>query len=439
MIALAILAVTLPSVSHSKPVVRATETLETIRSFKEFSKLSAQKKELYVSGLQQLVLELERFDLDDKMEYQSADKKRASWNWIETLLPTADASAGDKRCVYAGSMSELDINGRYCLRPRDVSCAPRIQCNPLVFGAGVCTQAGRSATLGCMRSAKPLARIVSELQSKPEEWTAFRDELRGYCASPLPSQTRVCPMIVNRVAQIERVMGESPTISPPAGARVTEAAPRIAPPVPEAVSAAGDAVVTNDRVRVTVSPVRETAAEPAPAAAPVIRAAASCQGSSLLEDLKGPSDSSSTGFNLMTLSEAQSMLCAGTTEPVNPEWLTFKRQMLARRIAAVPTFSSGRNYYLGWFRSVSANFEACVNASRTGQIPDSGISATVNVQGDMATIQTNNGGNLSTHINQQGRTLTLYDVSLCRIRSNAPNVAPMATSLGRSGAGRSAQ
>lgn len=426
------------------PKKTSTFTLKTIRSYESFSKLTPANKELYLYGLQALMQDLDAEDASENTEYQSAQFK---FNFLDVIasvgVPFADAAGGDRRCVYAGSVSEMDVNGRFCLRPRDTGkCSPKITCNPLIYGEGKCAPSGKLATSTCQRGAKPFAQIAKELANKKDEWTAFQSELGGYCASPRPTQKTVCGIIERRVAQIESVVGKSlasrvettPAAEPAAEAPVEET-PVTAAAVEQPASPEADAIpVVRARAASAVAQPATIAAPPPPPPLPAqgVAAAATgadskCVSAALIAPMNGEGEPKE-GFNLMTLWEAQQLMCY--REGISDAFITEIRRALAYRIAAVNRMpAKSRTYYRESFTRLSKNFEACLNEANKiragGPINSGGRGATLKFNGSVVSVIPTDGleGPNLAALNEQSISLGMYGFQVCKLKSDVADRA----------------
>lgn len=365
-----------------------------ILSFEQWSKLSPQNQSYYLLGLQRIALDLEADDVAQHTEYQTAGLERRSYDVVMNLLvPNAIAGDANRRCVYAGWISELDVNGRYCLAPASTGCGRgQIQCNPLLYGAGKCTQTGRTATSYCNRNKKPITDIVKEIRALRADgqakWAEFRESVGGYCSSPRPSQKTVCAMVRARVAELERVIGKGARTSPQPPVAATRAAKPV--DVERASSGAVAPAGPGPSRTVVVRPVSSDSAAP-PAAAPPVKpppaagpaktsaatspatgAASACEMTQLLANLADPTRTTRDGLNLMSVDSAQSLVCS--TEPIPADWIAYMRERLATQIRATAGSTSEARFAHQNNIAVSKNFEACLkDANRLragGSLPD---------------------------------------------------------------------
>ena len=359
-----------PPVDHS---------LESIISFQEWNSLNPADQEIYLLGVQKLMQDLERDDVAAKIEYQSASREPV---WLKWLMPTAVAGDAGRRCVYAGFVSEMDVNGRYCLAPRSEGCSKgQIQCNPLLYGEGKCTASGKSATSYCTRSAKSPAAIAKEIRAKgasaQAKWGHLRNEISGYCSNPRPTQTRVCAIVKTRMIELSRIVGKgtlapkvrtpaptaartpAPTAAPDAGAAPTDAPATGAPagavvprrvvvrPVgptdslPPAADVLPSSTDSSAELSAAVTPpVTPPIAPPASTAAPKVGAdglpsapAGVCNPLSLVGSINY-SGEDARGWNFMDMESAQTIMCS--REEVPERWHQLVRTRAADRLKDAP-------------------------------------------------------------------------------------------------------
>jgi hypothetical protein len=433
-----------------------------VRSFDEFLALSAKHRELYLSALEQLIEELAASDVAEQTDYQAAN---SNWDFFGTIIESAVADGEDRRCIYAGTISELDINGRYCMRPRDQGCSPKITCNPLLYGSGVCVSARTrsdrvSASRNCAKSPakKSVAQVIKEIESKREEWDAFRSDLNGYCESPRPSQKGLCASVASRVARIEAVIGQGNVV--PAATRSTAPVPKPPEPREQPVTAADSGNAVSIRPVEPAKPAAQPAAEPATAPArtvsveptgpglvkdvepyPAVTAPGSrCDRYVLSYDLQNSSDSSACGNNLMSLTEAQLFMC--TKPALQQSWVNEVRKMLAYKLQQASRLSAYKSYARSEALGQSANFEACLKeavAIRNGaSYTDTGLSSEIRIAGydpskkayDQCSSKLSgsvygpNGESLGmTEVPKLGSWMKLKNLSICKVKVSHPYIS----------------
>ena len=370
----------------SKPGLKSTDT---IRSFDELMRLSEKERGMYVVGVEGLLNALAESDKDLQTEYQTADRR---WEILETIFggpafATSTTDNNDRRCIYAGSVSEMDINGRYCMRPLNQGCPGKITCNPLIYGAKQCVPGGsqaKYASRNCAEKAKsiPLSKIVKSIEGKRDEWEAFRKELAGYCESPRPSQKGLCLTVRARVKRIEATL-PSQAVTEPKTEEPAPAPPQTAPEAKPAPQAPADTTASTSSTEtspgVSIAPATDDAplavrprrgkgtislapSEGATVAA-ITGAGQICSPSFLLGDLKNENDTYTYGLNLMSIGEAQDLMC--TNGGINSKWVDEVRKMLRYKLSQVNTVPARyRNNERAEIEKTSSNFEACLKQAQ---------------------------------------------------------------------------
>ncbi len=372
-----------PVKSASQPGLKSTDT---IRSYDELMRLSEKERAMYVVGVEGLLNALAESDRELQTEYQTADRR---WEILETIFGASAFAAdnSDRRCIYAGSVSEMDINGRYCMRPLNQGCPGKITCNPLIYGAKQCVPGGsqaKYASRNCAEKAKsiPLSKIVKAIEGKRDEWEAFRKELAGYCESPRPSQKGLCLTVRARVKRIEATLPSQAAKGPKTEELAPPQAVPEAQPAPEAPAPAGTAASpqsTETSPGVSIAPAADDAplavrprrgkgtialapSEGATVAA-VTGAGQVCSPSFLLGDLKNENDAYTYGLNLMSIGEAQDLMC--TNGGINSKWVDEVRKMLRYKLSQVNTVPARyRNNERAEIEKTSSNFEACLKQAQ---------------------------------------------------------------------------
>ena len=382
---------------------RPEKFLNTILDYRAFMKLSKEKQEIVLMELQALILTLQKQDDALKTQYQTTS------NWLSILINEANAGdSEDRPCVYAGWISSMDMNGRSCLRPKSEGCSNgEIQCNPMLYGTGRCVYANRSATASCESKKKSLSQIVSEIKGHEQEWSNMREELSNYCRDPRPTQAKVCSIIRNRLARIERVIGEIP-------APIFEAAP------------------TATATAASISSQTATRSARAQAAPSILttRTSGACHPATLLANMKPGSSTDLAASTFMDLESARTMMC--TTDSIPHEWVAHQKALIqeaASHIRGNDKFAKNdqRNY-----SAILNNFNACLRDAetlrRTGAGSVSGNSGTLYVQGDTVRIYDENNkpiAALASAYDLEGLlkipiegTLRGQGLSICNLRTN---------------------
>jgi hypothetical protein len=192
-----------------------------VRDFQGLMKLSKISRQVYVNQLRDTVLEISTLlNVETQFETGSRDKSLDVWmklfgsenaEALTGVIASEDVPTTGRTCIYAGWV--LKYAGRYCESPpKSKSCsASQVQCNPLVFGAGVCAAKGRSATDQCNRNKKYTSDIVKYIEANPNQWNTLKSSLDSYCAEG--RQRSVCHIIQHRIAAIEpSVSGKLPEL-----------------------------------------------------------------------------------------------------------------------------------------------------------------------------------------------------------------------------------
>ena len=347
----------------------AASAFDTLIEFKSWVELPVEVQEIYLAGLQLLMLDLEAEDEVLKTDYQTASLEPEILNWF---LPTANAGDVTQRCVYAGWISEMDINNRYCMTPKSKGCVRgQVQCNPVLYGENKCAKAGRSATSICDRNKKSTAQIVKEIRAKGKNgqsrWSTLRAELKGYCADPRPKQRAVCSVVRARLVQLERVVGKNSTSAearPVVPARTPIDIPQKISVGP-ADSAAGDpsdsSVVANAPAAATQASSQRVSARNASSVIVPVAARGTCTEASLLGNMKLVRGTSSQGLNFMSIDSAQSMMC--TTDPIPKRWAATMRERLNARLRVLSANNAETNLARRNMKSLLQNFEACYQSA----------------------------------------------------------------------------
>ncbi|MEK7355822.1 MAG: hypothetical protein AAB250_05205, partial [Bdellovibrionota bacterium] len=128
----------------------------TIITYDEFKALDLGAQNLYVEGLRTLFDDWSKLQARDKMQFQNVGlSKPSALVALANFFDAANAAgpAVDQRqCAYAGFISEMDVNGRYCMsrekcrQSNGTLKAGWVQCNALVYGPNVCAPQGGSAS-----------------------------------------------------------------------------------------------------------------------------------------------------------------------------------------------------------------------------------------------------------------------------------------------------
>jgi hypothetical protein len=382
--------------------------LNTILSYREFMTLSKENQEAYVSEIQSLMLDLQKQDEALKTSYQTAR------HWLSALISDAVAADGEDRpCVYAGWISSMDINGRACLRPKSDGCLRgQIQCNPMLYGSGRCVAANRSATASCERSKKPISQVVSEIHGHEQEWSNMREELSNYCNDPRPTQGKVCAIIRNRLARLERVIGDVPPPKYEAESSSASSGVLVAPAKPS--TSGGTTGSTAGRAPVSAQP-------PPQADIKITRSSGSCNPATLLANMRPGSTRELGSSTFMDLESARTLMCS--TDPIPGDWVSGQRQLIAKTL----TYVRGNDKYARHdrinYQYILGNFNACLKDAetlrRTGAGSVTGAFATVVLDGQFVKMYDANNRplvGLGSRYDLEG-LLRADGISICNIRT----------------------
>ncbi|MES2964832.1 MAG: hypothetical protein V4760_13155 [Bdellovibrionota bacterium] len=405
---------------------------KTIITHDEFKALDSVRQERYVEGLQMLFADWAKLQAEDKMQFQNAGLAKPGSAFASFAMMFGEARAvppvDQRQCVYAGFISEMDVNGRYCMsREKCGSRAGYVTCNPLVYGPGVCAPQGAAASKLCNQNARSANEIRAYVLSHKQEFSNLRRDLSTVCTTV--KNPTVCQAIQFRVNQMYSVVsGQLPAptrvttpataaVSPPAARPAGSGAPGVRVPPPrrpgtQASNGGADGDIAPsipvNRPPQVSAPARPAAAPAsAPAAAPSSAAPATrpapeeiegggvtncpaynrgsgrrCEATALMQPLTGPQDTSWAGKTLMTLEEAQAFYCR--TEPINPEFLTATRSFLRTQQARVRNTSvvydnctekrdkqrcirNTNAYYQCFFKQMEDNFNACLTEAQANR------------------------------------------------------------------------
>ena len=185
-------------------------------SHEQFMAQSKANQESYLIELQKMLSDLEK--------YQATKGSFREPLSLNLFFERAYAIEEGGPCIFAGKLKtwEKRERGLFCPSPGYGIChAPEIECNPLVFGPGVCTTRNAYATRNCETNSKSVAEIVRYISdpSRRKEWDDFTRSLNDYCKGDnLRVQGPECGIIQFRLAEINRAFGkrrvQEPT-SPP--------------------------------------------------------------------------------------------------------------------------------------------------------------------------------------------------------------------------------
>lgn len=156
--------------------------------FPDFQKLDAEKRALYLHGLQSIASGLNQIH-QKKVGYP---KGRRPANV-------------DRLCEYAGLLMQKTVDGD-CPKPARGSCPEgMVQCEPFLFGQGICAKEGPGATLQCRENARPVSELLKLIEKDPGGWAKTEADLGAYCDGN--SEAESCSYIRGRFWEINKIVG----------------------------------------------------------------------------------------------------------------------------------------------------------------------------------------------------------------------------------------
>lgn len=126
-------------------------------------------------------------------------------------------TSAPQSCVYAGWISTTDSKG-YCQRPKicdgDAS-KNSVQCNPLLFGKGVCVSVAtaedrKKATVACFQNSKPNSNVVEDIKQSASEWKTFNESF-GKSTAPCNrvGAPPYCKVLSDRLRELNVLLSPS--------------------------------------------------------------------------------------------------------------------------------------------------------------------------------------------------------------------------------------
>jgi len=183
----------------------------TLVSHEDFLEMTNQQKQIYVSGLQSILIEVNNYE--NNQEAASPLGQKTFSNLVELFFPLlalAEDKSSDKPCVFAGNILTKMANG-FCKHPEKGTCADGlVQCNPLIFGENVCASPNVRATLTCLNSSRSTTDIIKYIDQHKSEWTSFSTHLKSFCDTG--EQGGPCRIIQHRIVELNRTTGQESKI-----------------------------------------------------------------------------------------------------------------------------------------------------------------------------------------------------------------------------------
>ncbi|MCB0362204.1 MAG: hypothetical protein KDD35_05765 [Bdellovibrionales bacterium] len=228
---------------EAKPAKSKTKRLRVgdsslrLLPYSELSSLSKRKLRLYLTGVTLLMRDIEAWqakttpEVIAQLNEESFLFKGLVGEWFELAVGeriwAEEKPDTSNYCINAGFIKSKNAQGLCPLPPhceKGDSGQEMRQCNPLLFGEGVCflsrTKAERlKATTTCFQNAKEPAGLKEFLNGKKDDWDKFVTqfgEFKAFCEKG--SQKQLCSKIENRITELKAIVGksEAPVSSPPA-------------------------------------------------------------------------------------------------------------------------------------------------------------------------------------------------------------------------------
>lgn len=411
--------------------------IETIPSYEEFRNLSLEDKALYIRSLQNLMVRLNTYENEQGRSVSEVQL------FHQLLLSSAVAASNQPGgpCIYAGHVMTFAANGLCPRAPRGSCEKGQVQCNPVVFGEGVCTAPSQRVTSNCLESARPIKEIVASLEKNPEQWSKLSSQLSSYC-SKTGTQGAPCRIIQSRLIEVKKGMAvknleETPQPDgtrlaplPPVRPSNLDAAVKPPAPTPTPAPAAQQApanVVKPDEISKaqgvpTAAP--ESSEPPAPPEPPAkisqkVRTGA-CYPHFLI-DSKTKCGNELEYHPYITVKEMDEIFCkkGGISKEKDKEFRA--RFTAAQNCIRSEEEAKGVATRIDSLRVKKAvefplkNYEACVEALKQNTMPKAENNGSMTLNGEELTIQLKNGKSVKT----QQRYATYYLVQLSEKKNGA--------------------
>ncbi|MGE0761987.1 MAG: hypothetical protein AB7N80_01785 [Bdellovibrionales bacterium] len=201
----------------------AEEESPILLSHFELAELKIEQRVKYIQALRQLMLDLEKQQGSMGIRYQTALNLLVPRPFWQTLLDTADAQTVVEKgapCIYAGGFSTYAASKPLtCINNNKCEGKPKqIECNPLLFGTGVCTAAKDGATARCMRdkNALPVEELARNLASASmaNEWADFKKQFDAFCPGVFKNKKDInyksCRLVEKRMNAIQKEIDKTP-------------------------------------------------------------------------------------------------------------------------------------------------------------------------------------------------------------------------------------
>lgn len=157
-----------------------------ILEFPDFKNLRADQKTLYLHGLQSIASGLNQIHA-----------KKVSY-------PKGRLPASEPLCEYAGFLVQKTLDGGCPTPPRGSCPSGMIQCEPFLFGEGICAKEGPGASLQCRENSRPASEILKLIEKNPAGWDKVSRELGAYCEDN--SQQESCFYIRGRLWELNKMV-----------------------------------------------------------------------------------------------------------------------------------------------------------------------------------------------------------------------------------------
>lgn len=192
-------------------------------SHAEFLRLNQDNRVAYIQMIREILIDLESDQARHGTKYGRLEKL----NWLRASLFdsawAATVRAKGRPCVFAGNMSTYaSTNPGTCVNEHPCGGDKRqIECNPLLFGKGLCVAAREGATARCLKNMKvndeDLAKELSE-PDRAKDWNEFKSKFDDFCADILNDRDDVnynsCRKTSERIKALEAKLKLLPPASP---------------------------------------------------------------------------------------------------------------------------------------------------------------------------------------------------------------------------------
>lgn len=331
-------------------ITKAQAASPTLLSYEELQALKPYDREVYLYGLQELLVRVNDLDIEAGVQFLSqneTDRRRsknrlfADTEAVFALIRGEKASAAEQfhQCIYAGWIQDLSMDNAKCPRPPQGSCGSGyIECNPMVFGSGICIKPQQTATKACQAGAKRPEVVWQEIQSRKDDWENFRKQVDSFCDRPGKREIETCGTVKVQLGLIrEMVTGGAAAPAPVKPPPPVVVAPPRPPAPPPAVTQAppplpptggGEADDDYKELQTSISPAENAMLKDG-----------RCNFGQLIERVELPDDFSARKDReenpLLSLGEAQRLYCE--KGPVDPTLITARKEKLTKLISDLRT------------------------------------------------------------------------------------------------------